>query len=267
MEGAEVTPPIVDEVTPPIVDEAPTGLPSDEGITAGNALAEEGKKFGDKFASTDDMLKHIKELEDFKSNTNRDAANLTAEEIAANEANSANATKVEAQQTLIDTELYPEFMKNGMVITPEMEAKAVEAGIDARDLKLGAYELKENMQSGFTVTGGQENYTAMMEWGKVNLTGAEKTAFDEQLHGGMSKIVIEGLWNRFSKSEGFVKDDAGRVRGNPSPHGVQGYADRKSLYKDKSYVESRAGKNDTVAMAQYRAKLKATPDSVLGISR
>lgn len=267
----EITPPV--EGTPPVdpapaLDPAPlSGLPSDAAnAPIENIPAPEGQKFGGKFESTDAMLQHIKDLEDKHADARRELANKNKEIPAAEEAATADAQKVQAQADLVQNDLMPEFMANGMTITPEMEAKAKEVGIDPRDLKLGAYELKDRLNNSFEITGGQENYTAMIEWGKANLNDAQKAAFDRDLNSPMGSYAVKGLWSDFQAAGGaFTTPNGDRLRGNASPQGLQPYADRRELYKDKDYVESAAGRRDPAALKRYRDRLRITPNEVLGV--
>ncbi len=265
------TPPAAPETTPETPDAPPSGLPSDNQPDPLNIQAPEGQKFGGKFDSTQAMLDHIKAMEDKYANAQRELANRNNPDGKDNQTPPKENTPaapdpevVAKQREVIEKDLMPQFMQNGMVITPEMEQKAVEVGIDPRDLKLNAYELKERLSTSFEITGGQENYTAMIEWGKANLNEAQKIEFDRALKSGMSQYAVKGLWYDYMQATGG-QSSGDRLRGNPSPSGLQPYADRKELYKDKDYIESPAGRHDKAAIRRYRERLRITPDEVLGL--
>ena len=209
------------------------------------------------------MLSHIKELEDKNADNGRIASDKAKADAAANASANENMTKLQEQNQVLN-DMVPEFMDNGMVVTPEMEAEAVEAGIDIRDLKINAMEFKERLGVAFNVTGGRENYEAMIEWGKTNLNTAQQSALEQSAKQGMSELAIEGLWARYEKAK-EADTSIPRISGQPSPTGLQPYANRKDLYKDKDYIESNAGRRDQAAIKMYRARLKITPNEVLGI--
>ena len=151
-----------------------------------------------------------------------------------------------------------------MVLTPEMEKTATDAGIDIRDLKIGAMELRETTQKAYTVVGGKENYDNMLAWGRENMDDTQKAAFDKDVTGAMSAYAIKGLYGEYQ--EALASGTAvQRVEGQPAFAGIKPYVDRKELYKDKDYCESPQGRRDPAAIKNYRARLKATPNSVLGI--
>ena len=266
----EIVPP-VDTGTPP-VETPPSGLPSDQppadsfdGFNLSDAqkeLFKDGKLNG-RFGSLDDVLVKLKEAEDFRAKHGNDAANAQAAADAGKTADEiARASQVAQNKTI--NELIPAFIQNGMVLTPEMEKTATDAGIDIRDLKLGAMELRDATNNAHAVVGGKENYDAMLAWGHANMDDAQKAAFDKDVTGSMSKYAIKGLYGEYQEAL-----EAGttvpRVEGQPAFVGIKPYADRRELYKDKDYIESPQGKRDPAAIKNYRARLKATPNSVLGM--
>jgi len=262
------TPPVDNGQTPPAEGgqpptTPPSGLPSDQPTSEtfdGFALTDDLKaKFKDgklngRFGSVQEVLDKLKEAEDFKANTIRDLKE---------DGNQQHLQEQLAQtQEATIRELLPEFLQNGMVLTAEMETKATEAKIDIRDLKIGAMELREATQKAHSVVGGQENYNAMLAWGKENMTEPQKKAFDNDVTGNMSEYAIKGLYGEFQEAIRSGKHNP-RIQGQPTTSGIKAYADRRELYKDKDYIESPAGGRDTAAQANYRARLRATPDAVI----
>ncbi len=269
------TPPVDTGVPPvdtPPADAPPSGLPSDQvpadafdGFSLSDSqkeLFKDGKLNG-RFGSLDDVLVKLKEAEDFRAKHGNDAANAQAALEADKKAGkTAEATQIAQNQAI--NELIPTFIQNGMVLTPEMETKATEAGIDIRDLKLGALELRDATNIAHSVVGGKENYDAMLAWGQSNMDDAQKAAFDRDVTSGMSKYAIKGLYGEYQEAL-EAGTAAPRVEGQPAFVGIKPYGDRKELYRDKDYIESPAGKRDSAAINNYRARLKATPNSILGI--
>ena len=272
----ENTPPVdTGAGTPPVEAEAPSGLPSDvaanevnlEGFTFTPEFIAENFKDGKlkgRFGSVEEVLAKLKEAEDFKANAIR-------EKTDAEKAQEQQQTEAQKQQQLVETQqetimsMVPAFMENGMQLTPEMETAATEAGIDLRDLKLGALELKERLNNAHSVVGGAEEYNAMLEWGKANMTDAQKAAFDKDVTGNMSEYAIKGLHADYvaaASADGYVP---ARIEGDGAPRGPQPYRDRRELYEDRAYLKTPEGKRDKAAQANYKRRLNITPDSVLGI--
>ena len=240
--------------TPPTTDEPASGLPSDQ---------PNPDLIGGKWESTEQMLEHIKEMEDKYADARREIADKNKTEQQTTDTQTQEADTIAKQQDVINS-MIPEFKDNGMIITEDMERRAVEAGIDVRDLKLDAMEFKERLLTAYIVTGGRENYDAMIEWGKTNLNEQQAKALEAAAQAGLSELAIEGLWARYSKAAS-QDPDAPRIMGDSVPSGLQPYKDRKELYADKDYIESAQGRNDKAAIKRYRDRLRITPNEVLGI--
>lgn len=262
--------------TPPTVEtDTPSGLPSDvkanevnlDGFTFTPEFIAENFKDGKlkgRFGSVEEVLAKLKEAEDFKANAIREKTDAEkAQEQQQTEAQK-QAQMAQAQQDTIMS-LVPAFIENNMELTPEMETAATEAGIDLRDLKLGALELKERLNKAHSVVGGAEEYNAMLEWGKANMTDAQKAVFDKDVTGNMSEYAIKGLYADYQKAasaDGYMPE---RIEGDGTPRGLQPYRDRRELYADRDYLKTPAGKRDKAAQANYKRRLNITPDNVLGI--
>lgn len=255
---------------PPVGAEQPSGLPSDniEVDYTPFELSDDIKgrmkdgKINGRFGSVDEVLAKLKEAEDRAAGLiSESTKSEKAKEQEAIDAKAKADAQVSKQQTIMD--MIPEFQANGMQLTPEMEAKAVEAGLDVRDIKIGAMELKQNVEKAHAVVGGKEEYSNMMAWAKENIDDAQKVAFDKDVTGGMSEYAIKGLHSDYTAAtkDGYVP----RIEGSAAVKGIQPYADRRSLYKDKDYIMSPAGKRDTQAIKNYKARLRVTPNSVIGI--
>jgi len=258
------TPPIEGANGTPPVETPPVGTPPEEGAGGLPSGQPDPELIGGKFKDTQAMLDHIKDLEDKNANSRRELTDKEKADAANTDAATANLTKLQEQSKVLN-DMIPDFMDNGMIVTPEMEAKAVEAGIDVRDLKINAMEFRDRLNVAFEVTGGRENYEAMVTWGQTNLNPAQVVALEKSAQEGMSELAIEGLWARFEKAQAN-NPDAPRISGSHAPSGLQPYADRRELYKDKDYIESAAGKRDPAAQQRYKDRLRITPNDVLGLS-
>ncbi len=241
--------------------EQPSGLPSDapaDDAYDGFKLTDDIKaKFKDgklngRFSSMDDVLVKLKEAEDFRAATMSETAKADKGEVA--------SQALADTQTSVINDIVPAFLENGMVLTPEMEAKALEAKIDIRDLKIGAMEMRDSINAAHEVVGGADEYQAMIAWGKENMSDSDKASFDKAVTGGMSKYAIKGLHAEFKKAEA---ENGGRIEGSSAFTGTKAYTNRQELYKDKDYIESKAGRRDTAAIKTYRARLAATHDDVV----
>ena len=265
MSEAVTTPPV--EQTPPadVTPPEPSTLPSEQPAPtdfAGFDLTDDVKaKFKDgklngRFGSIDEVLSKLKEAEDFKANTIRDQTNGQQQQ-------QEQQTQQQTQQATVN-ELVPMFMQNGMVLTPEMEAKATEAKIDIRDLKIGAMELREATTKAFAVVGGEENYKAMLTWGKSAMSVEQQASFDKAVTGSMSEYAIKGLNADYQKalSDGHNPE---RIQGSTTIKGLSPYGSRKELYADKSVAENAKARGDINPWNDYQSKLRITPNEILGI--
>ena len=271
----EVTPPV--EGTPPApvdtppVETPPSGLPSDNltpdysGFDMSDAMKEKFKdgKLNGRFSSMDDVLEKLKEAEDFKAQTIRESKE-------GGEQQQQQQTQQQAQ-TAVVTELLPQFLENGMVLTPEMEEKLTAGITDATQKELAKYKFRDEARTigdranqAYQEVGGKENYANMQEWGKENLTDEEKKVFTSDVNGSpqASTIAIQWLNAKYQKAlaDGTVTP---RIQGKPHATGIRPYADRRELYKDKDYIDSPAGRRDPNAKKNYQARLRMTPDSVV----
>lgn len=257
------------EVVEPVVEQPTSGLPSDNVADdySGFDLNEDIKgKFKDgklngRFSNMNEVLEKLKEAEDFRANTIREQKN---NEQTVEKTEAEKQALVEKQQVQNDAvqSMIPTFLENGMELTPEMEAKATEVGIDIRDLKLGALELKDKVTKAHNVVGGAEEYNAMIAWGHENMTDAQKKAFDKDVvNPDLGEYAIKGLYGDYKKAQ---SGNDTRIEGTSHLRGsVKPYADRRELYKDRDYLSSARGRRDTAAKASYDARLKLTPDSVI----
>jgi hypothetical protein len=245
---------------PSVMDEAKVALDkfqvSQEFL---DSRVKNGKLYG-RFESFDDLFETAKKIEDKHANLVREIKNGKYQEV--NVEAVKQATIEQTVQSLI-----PEFIANDMQLTAEIEAKAVEAGIDIRDLKLGAIEMREAFKQAYDIVGGKDEYDAMIGWGINNLTDKEKSDYETALKSPvMSKYAIKGLYADFKASGVEVVNNTStqRLRGDSSSTGaVRPYANQAEILKDRAYITSYKGSSDANAKELYSRRMALTPDNVL----
>ena len=260
--------PSVDATIPPVEE---SKLPSDvsskvefgglsEELQA--RVNEEGLLDG-KYKNVDEVLNALKEIKDKHANLSRE---LTDAEKANLEEVNKTAEEVQLTQKRDATieQLIPEFLKNGMVVTPEMEAQLLETGVTKAEIELGAYKMKETLAIHQGYVGGEENYNAIMSYHAENMTQEEKILFNKSINSGEhSEALIVGLQALYERNMGQGGESApSRIRGDASVAGVKPYGSRQELFADKRYVDSAAGKRDAGAQQRYRSKLAVTPENI-----
>lgn len=250
--------------------EPPSGLPSDNQPPANDSVSFEIKpedlkdgKYQGKWSNPAEMAEHIKNIEDKYANLQRDVTNnskQTEAEIAATAAELQ--TKQTQEQTIKD--ILPDFLNNGMVITPEMETALKETGLTEQDIKLGAYEFKEAIDKNASYVGGKENYDIIMDYHAQNMTDDEKKAFNHSIQNpNNSKALMIGLQVMYEKALSENPEEGGqdRVRGNPAQNNsIKPYESKAELMRDKKYADSRVA--SSADKARYRQRLAVTPEKV-----
>lgn len=262
--------PAVNEVTPSI-SEGAGGLPSANvpqnfsGFEITDELKTRFKdgKLNGRFETIDDVLTKLKEAEDFKANTIREQKSKEAQtQEKQTETQKIAQTQQLQQETIM--EMLPEFVKNGMVLTPEMETRATEVGIDIRDLKLGAIDLREKTDRAHSIVGSSEEYGNMLAWAGQHMNDAQKKAFDvDVVNSNVSEYAIKGLYADYKKAQANGGVTTRIVADGSAIKGIQPYGTRQELYRDKQYVESAKGRSDINAINMYNSRKKITPDAVI----
>jgi len=246
----------------------PSGLPSDVVVakeTALNFELTDGLK--EKYLKSDKILGKYDSLEQLvESHKNlQDKHSQYVDEVKTGEKQVEKRVAddvVQSEQNTVIKSMIPEFMANNMELTSEMETKATEAGIDIRDLKLGAIELRDKISKSHEVVGGRENYDSMMTWAKDGLDDSQKNSFDNDVTSSMGEFAIEGLYARFNKAQEDPNAVVPRINGETTVKGIQPYADKRELFNDKKYIDSAAGKRDIAAQKNYKARLNITSEEV-----
>jgi nucleoside diphosphate kinase len=262
--------------TPPVV--APdANLPSTQESTTldttkwdVNSLADkftDGKLHG-QFESVDDLSsafmelqkKHANYVREVKDGVKNDEQTLDQIQETRKQEETQNQTMNELVASLV----------TGSEVTDEVIAKAEEAGLDIRDVKLNAIEAKEAVQKAYNIVGGQEEYQAMQEWAKDNLSEAQIKEFDKNLSSPSSELFIKGLHTRYRESgnqdtsaQPTDTTPTQRISGEPTSVGVIGYATQAEMLRDAAYVNSPRGAQDAGAREQYAKRMAKTPNNVI----
>ena len=259
---AEVIPPVVE--TPPVVTDPPSSLPSQNQEVDYSAFElsdetkgkmKDGKLLG-RFGSVDEVLVKLKEAEDFRAQHGNNQQNQQVQ-------TTEEQTALVAKQTA-GGEIEKAFIENGLVLTDEMIKKGTDAGIDARDIKLRAIDIRDSANTAHSVVGGKENYDAMIGWARENMNKEQIASFNGSLGTNMSEYAIKGLHADYQKAltDGTTTP---RISGQPVHQGVTAYSSRKELYADKDKAEMAKKRGNANDWNIYQRKLAATRKQAGGI--
>lgn len=163
--------------------------------------------------------------------------------------------------------LVDKFVQNGMELTDEILEEAKAKGLDIRDVKLAAIDLREKINSAYNLVGGKDEYEAMIAWGKENFDDKQKIAFDKELSSGMGEWAIKGLYSEYKSNAGNSNQQPqDRFRGEATSNvgGIKPYASMTEILKDRHYLNSHSGSKDTKARELHNRRLDATPSHVIG---
>lgn len=124
-------------------------------------------------------------------------------------AGEADAIKEAEKATGLDLKPYQEEYANTGKLSDESYSKLEKAGIPRETVDVYVEGLKAQVANRLadlsSVVGGVDNYNAIINWGKANLSDAEKTAAVRALSGKDvegAKVFLEGLNAKFVKAVG-----------------------------------------------------------------
>lgn len=222
-----------------------------------------GKVYG-RFDNFTNMAEAFKSLETKYSSVMRDIKEGKYQPVdAGSQQQVENAPDViEIAKPLVD-----KFVQNGMELTDEILEEAKAKGLDIRDVKLAAIDLKEKINSAYNLVGGKSEYEAMIAWGKENFDDKQKAAFDKELSSGMGEWAIKGLYSEYKANAGKeTAQSQDRFRGEAVSNvgGIKPYANMSEILKDRQYLNSHNGSKDTKARELHNRRLDITPQHVLG---
>lgn len=133
-------------------------------------------------------------------------------------------------------ELSTALLDNGLAENEEITLKAQELGIDLRDIKLKAYDKRDNRDKAFTVAGGEETFTAIADWAKESLTAGELAQYNAGIASG-NAFVIEAVKGRYDKAMATPADTSTMVTGDSVATASTTYANLAEYQADKRSAE------------------------------
>lgn len=216
----------------------------------------EGKLYG-RFDNISGMAEALKSVEDKYSATMRDIKSGKYQEVS--EVVPEPVDIMVTAKPLVD-----KFVQNGMVLTNEILEEAKSLGIDIRDVKLAAIDMKEAITKAHSYVGGAEEYNAMATWAKENLDEETRLAFDKDLGKGLGRLAIQGLHAEYKANNGVANAQPQRIMGDTSGNtGVKPYANTNEILKANAYINSPQGRNDIAEKELYKKRISVTPDKVI----
>jgi len=253
-------------VEAPIVN---TDLPSDKG----NAFA----GFSDDFVSANThenglFLGRYKDgdafLEAYKTSSAAAARlgneNKQLREGTTKDAQAEKAAAELAQKNLAaKQEILPEILNNNMQFNDELVQKITDAGLDINELKVSAYEAREKISAAQSLVGGSEEYIAMVNWAKDNITPAQQEAFNNDVAGSMSEFAVKGLYAHYKEASANQEQSQERIYGDGQPRSVGGYTSQQDMIADRTYIQRNP--QDKAAAEKHRQMLSKTDPKVLGM--
>jgi len=221
-------------------------------------LTKDGKILG-KYDNLEQLVESHKFLQDKHAMFVDDTKKQEKEVNTSVEQEQAQVVQQETIQSLL-----PAFMENGMQLTDEMRKTIVETGIDERDLELGALKLKDKVNHVHELVGGKENWENAKAYLATQLNEEEFKKVNQDLMGSNSDYTVLGMYSAYQQSLNGETPSA-RINGDTVTKTAAGYSSRQELFKDRQYLNTQAGRKDTVAQQKYRSKLALTNLNELGI--
>lgn len=220
-----------------------------------------GDKILGKYESLEQLIESHKHLQD-KHAQYVDGVKSQEKEIV----QSVEQQQQELVKTQTVTEATEALLSNGMEFTEELEAKIEEVGVSKSDVELAAYKAKEAMSHQYDVAGGKEQYEQIMQFATQVFDESQQQAImsnirDNQVTPEFRELALLGLKYKMEQ-DGTVTEQPQRISGETVNVGIKPYEDKRSLFADKAYIDSPAGKRDTAAQKRYRARLAVTPEEV-----
>ena len=117
----------------------------------------------------------------------------------------------------------------------------------------------QQLNSGYALVGGEQNYTSMVEWAKVNLSPQEIQDYNNQVTSGKPeaiKFAIEALHSRYKAAVGDTPNLISGNTGQPSSNGFRSRAEITSAMSDPRYAKDPAYRKEVMD------KIAVTPDEV-----
>jgi len=208
----------------------------------------------------DGFINKYNSVEDFSSAYKNMQSMASKNETTNKEVSEEAATK-QTQNDVI-RELAPEFVNNNMQVSDEMLTKLTDAGLDAKEVKIAAYELRDQITQAHEVVGGREQYDAMLAWAGETLTDSQKSAFDGDVQSSNSEFAIRGLYGMYKEANSGPQQPQRRIDGDaPARQAVKGYQSQAEINADINFM--RMNPMDAGAKARYEHKMSMTDATVV----
>lgn len=216
----------------------------DAGGDAGDdpAPADRPEWLPEKFKTPEDMAKAYAELE-----AKQGAKKADGEDQSPTADSEDAARKTVEDAGLNFEELAADYETNGGKLSDDAYAKLEESGIprDVVDSYIaGQVAIVDNLRNAaFSVAGGEENYTSMIDWAKANMKPAEIDAFNKAVEGNdvnAIQFAVSGLKARYEAVNGT---DPKLVGGGNSPTTgdvYESWAQVKEAMRDPRYAKDPA---------------------------
>jgi hypothetical protein len=158
---------------------------------------------------TDELAKSYAELEKARGAEGKPPATLEVPKTETPAEGDPAATTPPADASeVIGFEAFSKEFAETQALSPESYEKLAKQGLskDIVDSYIeGQKAIAANqMNEGFTLAGGQENYGKMVDWAAANMSPAEIAAYDTAMSHSIAQrnLAIEGLKARYEKSVG-----------------------------------------------------------------
>lgn len=202
----------------------------------------------EKFKTPEDLVKSYQELESKLGKSKQEPE----DKPEGDDSQSADFSKYE--QEFVSTGNLSEESIAEIVDKYKLPKKVVETHIAG----LQALQAQE-LNSGYALVGGEQNYTSMVEWAKVNLSPQEIQDYNNQVTSGKPeavKFAIEALYSRYKAAVGDTPNLISGNTGQPSSNGFRSRAEIVSAMSDPRYTKDPAYRKEVMD------KIAVTPDEV-----
>lgn len=234
-----------------LVDKSSAPPAGDEPLATTGDPQDRPEWLPEKFKSPEDMAKAYAELESKLGAPKASDSTPTLDPAVATPDDAQNAL---SQKGLDLTEFSKEFSDKGE-LSPESYEKLSKSGFDKNLVDQyiqGQRALAENYASTIKAeAGGDEKYSEIVQWAKVNMTPSEIEAFNKAVDSGnqdQARLAVKGLKATFEKSNGREPNLlSGGVKGGSEGDTFESTAQLTKAMADPRYREDPA----------YRAKVQA----------
>lgn len=234
------------------VEFKPEASPAEAPVEAPQETPERPEWLPEKFKSPEDLAHAYAELEKHLG-AHKETPQEPPKEPPASPVPESSEVKEELSQRGLDYDaLNKEFLETGE-LSQDTYKSLEDAGIP-KSMVDSYIEGQKAVADAFvtevySLVGGQQTYSDMIQWAAQNLPPAEVEAFDRTVTSGdpaMVKLVTQALHQRYTASEG--RSPGKQVFGG-SPSGGQGYRSRSemtSAMKDPRYKSDPAYRQDVI---------------------